>query len=409
MPSECAPTEAAVRSMSPRVGLASCLALFAVGCMGDLDAAAQSAGPGDGVAPLLTITGQVPAEAGEVFLVERSAEASCEGRPVEPLRQETLAPRVFSEVPRPPGAPPAAPPGAPAPDVLTFAVDGAGRPISISRSVTSDGLVVISSGPENDVQAALASWRFPPRARSDCEVVVRSRRVRLDDASPTQIAHALVSGDNRRLAPAIRRALARPGDACETTPRLQSAAAPNRRRGRTAPGGRDWAAVRFDIDEAGVTRGIEALASSGDGAWDAEVARAVAETTFGDGPRRGCIVGFSRAGDDLPAPFPPPEVGELNRCSAEQRARLKLARLTYPEAFSKRAIEGWAIVRFSLASWGAVGGVEVLEAQPASAFGEAATRLIRSGSIEPGPDHAAGCVDRVIFRMPGEGERPNVD
>lgn len=398
-----------MRSMSRRVGLAGCLALFAVACAGDLEAAAQSAAPGDGTAPLLTITGQVPAELGEVFLVERSAEAFCGGRVVEPLRREILAPRIFSEAPRPPGAPPAAAPAALPPDVLTFAIDGEGRPLSISRSVRSDGLVVISGGPDIDVQAAFASWRFPRRALSDCEFVVHSRRVRLGDAAPAQVAHALVSGDNRRLAPAIRRALSRPGDACETTPRLESAAAPNRRRGGTAPGGRDWAAVRFDIDETGATKAIEPLASSGDDEWDAEVARAVAETTFGAGPRRGCIVGFSRAGDDLPAPFPPPDVGELNRCSAEQRARLKLDRLTYPEAFSKRAIAGWAIVRFSLASWGAVGGVEVLEAQPASAFGEAATRLIRSGSVEPGPDHAAGCVDRVIFRMPDEGERPNVD
>lgn len=363
-----------------------------------------------GVAPILTITDQTRAGEGrDVFIVEREAAAQCGGQDVEPRYREALDPRVFGEYPRSQSA--TVPPPLSveiSPQTVAFAIDEKGEPHSIGAAVRSDDLVVIPSAAEEELQASLSAWRFPAEARNDCTLTVSSRRLALGDAGPALVVRALALSGGAGLGPDLRRALARPGDDCSTLPGMRMAVPPDRRLGATPAGGRSWSVVRFDLDEDGTPRQAEALASSGDAEWDAEVLRAVRATRLAAGPRRGCVAAFSRFGNEKPLP-PLPDVAALNRCSADQRARLTPQRLVYPEAFLRRGIEGWAVVRFSMASWGSLNDVEILEAQPAQAFGDAAARLIRSGRVEPSREHAVGCVDRVIFRMPEAGEAADED
>lgn len=398
--------------MAPKVTLIMFGFSFGV-CTLVLDAPsaiAQSTAAVDGVAPMLTITGQPSQFDRETFVIDRTAEARCGGQAVAPLRREDLSPRVFSDLPLLPGQPPRPEPGPIADEAFAFTIDAEGRPISIGKSTRTDGVVVISTEPDWEVQASLVAWRFTERSRSDCQLVVSSHRRSVEDTPVPVLARALALGRQSVLNPVLRDAMSREDDDCAGRhPRIRTASTADRRRGATPPGGRDWVAVRFDVDAAGVARNVERLASSGDPGWDEEALRSVSETTFLPSARTGCVVGIQSIGDDQAAPFVAPDAREFSRCSSEQRARLATGRLTYPEAFSRRGIEGWALVRFSLASWGAVNDIEVIEAQPAAAFGDAATRLVRSSSVAAGPDHAIGCVDRVIFRMPEDGERSNVD
>ena len=69
---------------------------------------------------------------------------------------------------------------------------------------------------------------------------------------------------------------------------------------------------------------------------------------------------------------------------------------TFPEPFRKRSIEGWAIVRYDVAPWGAVGNVKVLESQPSEDFGKQATIMLQNAALPPSRG-MTGCVDRVRY------------
>ncbi len=62
-------------------------------------------------------------------------------------------------------------------------------------------------------------------------------------------------------------------------------------------------------------------------------------------------------------------------------------------------IEGWALVRFDFATWGQVGNLSVIEAQPASAFAESAGRTVLSGRADPGFTAGVRCVVPVRYRI----------
>ena len=82
--------------------------------------------------------------------------------------------------------------------------------------------------------------------------------------------------------------------------------------------------------------------------------------------------------------------------------------MNFPEPFRRRPFEGWAVVRYDVAPWGATGNIEVLASEPAAAFGEQAKRVIASATKAPLSSGMAGCVDRVLFRLP-EGTGTKAD
>ncbi|PKP91061.1 MAG: hypothetical protein CVT77_13320 [Alphaproteobacteria bacterium HGW-Alphaproteobacteria-16] len=73
---------------------------------------------------------------------------------------------------------------------------------------------------------------------------------------------------------------------------------------------------------------------------------------------------------------------------------------SYPAAFRRRAIEGWAIVSFDLAPWGATGNFKVLVSEPADTFGQQAQQNLARAHAYPSSSGAKGCVVKIVFRMP---------
>ncbi|RKH77604.1 TonB family protein, partial [Corallococcus praedator] len=72
----------------------------------------------------------------------------------------------------------------------------------------------------------------------------------------------------------------------------------------------------------------------------------------------------------------------------------------FPPQFQRRAIEGWAIVQYDIAPWGATGNMKLLLAEPAAAFGDSALSLVRQAKFPASSTGAAACVMRVRFNMP---------
>lgn len=330
------------------------------------------------------------------WLTTREATLRCDGRSIEPLYAEPLAPQLTA----------AAPDVVlhPSTQVLGFSINEEGRPRGI-RLLPADPRLAQT----DEAQATLAAFRFAPgRPRADCAMTIRLTPRPLAEASREQLAFAFAVD---RFRSAAARQLAREGDDCRDRPRPAVAVYPSPDVGRPPPGGRAWSVTRWNVGRDGRTSDVETLASSGNAAFDAEARRVVVASTFQpDAPRRGCINAWTRQGDPLPdAPEPEPTGDPLKNCPAELRERITRGRLTYPAAFQQRGIEGWAVVRYDVAPWGETGAIEVLEAQPAAAFGEAARNIIRASRATPG--HVAGirCTDRIIFRLPEGNEQPNAD
>lgn len=341
-----------------------------------------------------------PAPSSPALLISREATLRCDGRRVKPLYDEPLSPQ-FS-------AAPSLSEREASTHVLTFSVDADGRPRSIHPAPTNPPRLIQS----DDAQATLAAYRFASGApRANCAMTIRQMPRLLTEAGAERLAFAYAVDRSRPAA--LAGALAQDGDDCSDRDRPRPAVAgyPSPDAGRVPPGGRAWTTTRWNVDPEGRTTDIETIASSGHPEIDAEARRAVAATSFQPGgPRRGCINSWTPRGEPLTdTPEPEPTGDPLQNCPAELRARLMPGRTTYPPAFQRRSIEGWAIVRFDIASWGQTGAVEVLDAQPAAAFGDAARSIIRARQAPPG--HVAGvrCIDRVIFRMADTDRAANTD
>jgi TonB family protein len=71
----------------------------------------------------------------------------------------------------------------------------------------------------------------------------------------------------------------------------------------------------------------------------------------------------------------------------------------YPENFRRRYIEGWAVIAFDLAPWGAVGNTKVVAAEPAAEFGEAAQRIVLGSTTAASKQGYSNCVVKVRYAM----------
>ena len=74
----------------------------------------------------------------------------------------------------------------------------------------------------------------------------------------------------------------------------------------------------------------------------------------------------------------------------------------YPAPFATRRIEGYAIIGFDTAPWGAVGNVRVIASEPDAAFGMAALQSIANAKVTESDVGHRGCIRRVSFRLPRE-------
>lgn len=330
----------------------------------------------------------------------------CDGRPVQPTYADDL--RIETTGPSRPERPNV---------VLSFSVDETGRtrdirPASMSAptSAPSASPVIISTAiPTEQEQAALAAWRFDG-PRRDCSLTIRYAAKPLVEASKGDLLrYFAVTRTRGPIRDAVAARLAGPDADCGgerrggRSPRTVSF--PDYKIGqRPPPGGRAWTVVRWGMDAEGRAVDVETLGSSGDTVFDAETRRAVSETVVeGGAPLRGCVANFYRIGERLPAPDTPQrDEDPLQNCPAEigERFRTRAAPETFPAAFRDRGIEGWALVRFDLATWGQVGNVEVIDAQPAAAFGDSGRRTVQTGRAEPSNSHGVRCVVPVRYVLP---------
>lgn len=282
----------------------------------------------------------------------------------------------------------------PAPVTLRFAIDRAGRPHSISRDTPVPAYLI------NDIAPALASSRFAPgTAVAGCTIRYTSHVVALSDAPFAELVSYSINPRDGAL-PSEGWMRIRGGATCFAEPRPQALlrAYPEFQKISATPGVRDWSMIRFDIDADG--RPVRPKLATGTGSRELDTASvaAVAASRFTRGPRAGCLHPYWRAAATLPAP-PIPDVAEApsGPCAAGS-GWASPPRLDYPPAYRSRAIEGWAILSYDVASWGAIGNVQVIDAQPSEDFGIAAKTMLERAR-RPAGAGASGCRTRVRYEM----------
>ncbi len=285
---------------------------------------------------------------------------------------------------------------------LRFEIADDGRPLSISEPERAPGMYFDTS----DLAPTLAAWRFAPGARAGCTVTFSP------DVQP--VATAPIAAVHRAFAlphstgpaeAAMRKRLMLESEQCfaPKPPVVRLRAYPDFGTIPQPPGTASYAMVGHDIDARGKPVRVRILSSDGNVSLDAAAVRAVSDSRFGPGARSGCSYPYHRRqAQPLVAP-PAPDPADFRPAVANCDAKAPWAlppRMTYPEPFRRRAIEGWAVIGYDVAPWGATGKVTVLASEPAAAFGEAAKRIVQQAQRPPSTTGATGCVDRVVFKLP---------
>lgn len=186
----------------------------------------------------------------------------------------------------------------------------------------------------------------------------------------------------------------------EGAPALQSRVFPDFSLLTATPGAREWSVVGYDVDANGVPANIRIITGTGNRALDLASRQAVEKTRYYAGRRTGCHYPYWRSAATLPAP-PAPAEREYRPAGAtcpDQRAWAVQSQLRFPEAYRRRAIEGWAIVTYDVAPWGEVSNIKVAANEPAEDFGTQAIAVVRSAKVAT-TQGFVGCVDRVKFVM----------
>lgn len=335
----------------------------------------------------------------------RPGEARCGEAPQRPVHAETVTPVGVTYFPENLTA-----------DALTvrltFKIDRAGRPVSISQAADNP----LAASQARDLVPAFSVWRFAPgAAREDCEISFEAQVRSFASAPLPDIHRMLILG---RSSPAIRSAAARRVQPASSTcfnppPIVRQRTYPAFERIPQAPGTAAYSLVAFDIDASGRPINLSLADSTGNTELDRQSLDAIRRSRFAPEAKRGCNYPYWRRGDTPVAAPPVPEVAAFRRpdatCSEKGATWVQLPKLVFPPEFLTRGIEGWALVSYDVAPWGAVGNLKVLEAQPAARFGAQAESIVRQARGAASDRGATGCVDRVIFRVPARGERPRPD
>jgi TonB family protein len=267
-----------------------------------------------------------------------------------------------------------------------------------SRTVRVDARGLMESLAIRDLMPSLRASRFPTGApQSGCRVVYTPRYG--DSAQAGRDLLAAIGAVPGVSLNAARRDQLGGGD-CGALgwPASLARAYPDWRSIAAQEGARKWGWFGFDIDEQGVPVNVTVIASSGDAALDAEGLRATRESRFAAGKRTGCAVSWWRDPEIIPAPQQPDpaDFAGYRGCEA-LRGWAQRPRLTFPQAYYQRAIDGWAVLGFDIDAEGAVGNVTVLSAQPSEEFGAAGKAVLQSGRFEAAGKPLTRCITRVSF------------
>lgn len=289
---------------------------------------------------------------------------------------------------------------------LRFAVDATGRTVDVAR----EGNDYVAFG--DDVAPALVATRFAADApQRDCRVTYEARRTPVSVAPVDDLIAYSLEPHSGALPPAAWERIGA-GGTCTREPRP----APLRRDypdfeavAGTA-GARDWSMIAYDTDARGRPVKVRVRLGTGNAALDRASIAAVRSSRFTMGARTGCLYPYWRMAQKLEAPampahdLPPPD----GATCPSQHGWATPPRLTYPEAYRRRMIEGWAVLAYDVAPWGAIGNVRVLAAQPSADFGTQAIEVLNSARLKSSSTGLAGCVDRVIFRLGAAGDPGNL-
>jgi TonB family protein len=284
---------------------------------------------------------------------------------------------------------------------LRFRIDADGRPLSIR---TADPSYV--SGSE-DIAPALAASTFAPGAeRTECRVDYQLQLIPLAQADPIDLmayslnpnSGALPTEGWHRIRPADTDCLRQPRPAVLLRAYPDFATLPGTR------GERQWSMTGYDLDARGRPIAIRTIGGTGDVPLDAAARKAVSASRFTAGKREGCLYPYWRGALRLAAPATPDmaQFGATPHCPTAPWAQPP--RLTYPPAWNRRRIEGWAVIQYDVAPWGEIGNTRVLASEPAEAFGQQATQVVRSARRAASPTGASGCIERVRFAIPPDGQ-----
>lgn len=340
-----------------------------------------------------------------------AGEATCNGTVQQPRLREDPLPAGFTRLIRPEVTP-----TDPAPVALSFDVDAAGRPVNIRRAPVKGDSHSVDTG---DVAPAFSLWRFQPgAARRDCRIGFAIAATRVADA-PLPLLHRYlalqrpdVPGFNVPVGRAAYLRVAPAGSTCRGAPTggAREQHHPAFETIPQAPGTSSFAFLGFDVAADGTTRNVRVISSDGNAELDRQSIAALARWRFAPGERSGCVYSYHRRQTDpvaAPASGPPAGLAPAGaRCRAEPGWTEPL-KPAFPPPFNRRSIEGWAVVGYDVAPWGATGNVRVIASEPAEQFGLAAASVIRRATKPASPTGFTGCVQRVRFVIPRvDGPQP---
>lgn len=291
------------------------------------------------------------------------------------------------------------PPAPPTADTYTFSIDAEGAVIDLTR------LSMPTMWPGDEQAAALATWRFAAGAPAKgCRLDLTPTTVALSEASPAKLFE-IIALQGRQAPPVVSEALSKRGD-CHKQPvrRPQIVVYPDLRAFDNTSIAPAWAGIQYGIDANGAVRDVTIVARHGEAAFADTAAASVTESRFLSGsPRTACYAVFSASTRATPA-RPRPELKAYKRpgdtCEVTREALNIPEAKMYPPAYAARKVPGWAILRFDVAPWGAVGNIEVLASQPSDAFGAAARNLVANARPNPPASGYRGCLVPVIYAIP---------
>lgn len=326
-----------------------------------------------------------------VMVVWTAGDVQCKGQPVAAvdLRRPYIAMTYGSAQLRPLK-----------PVTLQFRIDATGRPLSIAQDGTESLAFASDLGP------SLVISRFAAGSeRTGCRITYTAQQTGIAETSVEDLVSYSLAPQSGRLPREGWERIKPAGSTCYDAPvpaRL-NIAYPDFPRLVATPGVRDWTMVHYDLDDQGQPVNIRTAYSTRNPGLNAASEQAVKASRYAQGPRKGCMFPYWRAPDPVEAPPSPAEIDYVPAGSTctQRGSWAKKPVLLYPPAYRKHAVEGWAIVAFDVAPWGATGNVRTLVAEPAADFGLQAERVIRSATTQPSASGKTGCVELVRFVMDG--------
>ena len=278
---------------------------------------------------------------------------------------------------------------------VRFYIDENGRPLGIMREPAGYGLMA-------DLTPSLAASRFARGApRTACSIVYEPRRTNIAEADINALIGYSIFAQQRTPKEVFDRITPAGSDCNIQRPAVLLRAYPDFQKIPATKGRMDWSMIKFHIDASGRPVRVATYGTTGNKALDKASEDAVAQSRFAKGPKQGCLYHYWRRGGTLAAP----EGRELDAYRSEdgncrQSVEWKYQpALVYPDNFRRRDIEGWAVISFDLAPWGAVGNAKVVAAEPAAEFGEAARQIVLTRSTAPSKQGFSNCVIKVLYAM----------